>query len=72
MTNQSKLVEDWNTNNEIGTTVTRYMFVSPLRNPMTTKTRSEAWLMGGHTAMILVEGVAGGVMLESVVKSQVG
>ena len=31
-----------------------------------TKTRSEAWVMGGHTAMILLEGISGGYMLERV------
>lgn len=46
--------------------MTRYALINPLREPKETKTRSEAWLMGGHTAMVMVEGVAGGVMVESV------
>ncbi len=31
-----------------------------------TTTRSEAWLMSGHSAMILVEGISGGYLLERV------
>ena len=46
--------------------MTRYALLHPLREPQETKTRSEAWLMSGHTAMVMVEGVAGGVMVESV------
>lgn len=63
---QQKLVDDWNSRHPVGTPVTRYKLVHPLREPEETKTRSEAWLMGGHTAMVMVEGVAGGVMVESV------
>lgn len=62
---QQKHVDDWNAKHPIGTLVTRYKLVEPLREPQETKTRSEAWLMGGHTAMVLVEGVSGGVMVES-------
>lgn len=66
--NQAALVFEWNQANPIGTPVTRYTMINPLREPMETKTRSEAWLMGGHSAMVMVEGVAGGVLVESVVK----
>lgn len=65
---QQKLVDEWNFQHPVGTTVTRFKLVRPLRDPQPpTKTRSRAWLMGGHTAMVMVEGVAGGVMVESVV-----
>jgi hypothetical protein len=57
----------WNANFPVGTPVTRYKLINPLGDGQETKTRSEAWLMGGHTAMVMVEGVAGGVALESVV-----
>ena len=57
----------WNASYPIGTPVTRYKLISPLREPVATKTRSEAWLMGGHTAMIKVDGVAGAVTVESLV-----
>lgn len=65
--NQQKLVDEWNAKYPVGTPVTRYRLVSPLESPEYTKTRSEAWLMGGHTAMVMVEGVAGGVMVKSVI-----
>ena len=63
---QQKLVDEWNATHPVGTPVTRYKFVNPLREPQQTKTCSEAWLMSGHTAMVKVEGVTGGVMVESV------
>ena len=63
---QQKMVDDWNAKHPIGTALTRYKYVSPFIEPSETKTRSEAWLMGGHTAMVQVDGVAGGVSLESV------
>lgn len=31
-----------------------------------TKTRSEAWMLGGHTAVIMVEGISGCYSLERV------
>jgi len=64
---QQKLVDDWNAKHPVGTPVTRYALINPLRQPSETATRSEAWLMGGHTAMVMVNGVAGGVLVESVV-----
>lgn len=64
---EQAVVDTWNEKYPVGTSVTRYAMVSPLRLPIETKTRSEAWLMGGHTAMVMVEGVSGGVMVESVV-----
>jgi len=64
---QQKIVDAWNAKHPIGTPVTRYKLIGPLREPQETKTRSEAWVMGGHSAMVMVEGVAGGVLVESVV-----
>lgn len=66
-----KACEDWNAKYPIGTPVTRYRLIGPLKEPEATKTRSEAWVMGGHSAMVMVEGVAGGVVLESVVPKEV-
>ena len=34
---------------------------------ITTKTRSEAWLLGGHTATILIEGISGAYLLDRVI-----
>lgn len=63
---QEKRVEAWNRDCPIGTPVIRFKLINPLREPQETKTRSNAWLMGGHTAMVMVEGVSGGVMVDSV------
>jgi len=62
-------VAEWNATYPIGTPVTHYRYVTPPREGTQTKTRSEAWIMGGHSAMVMVEGVSvsGGVCLESVV-----
>ena len=62
-----QLVNDWNAQHPVGTRVTRYKLINPLREPTATATRSAAWVMGGHSAMVMVMGVAGGVALESVV-----
>lgn len=56
----------WNLSHPIGTPVMRYKLIAPLREGTETKTRSEAWVMGGHSVMVMVEGVSGGVLLESV------
>lgn len=60
------MIKEWNAKHPIGTPVIRWKLIDPLAEPKETKTRSEAWLMGGHSAMIMVEGVSGGVCLESV------
>ena len=70
MSKQNKLeagASRWNANYPPGTPVTRYRLIEPLREPEETRTRSEAWVMGGHSVMVMVEGVSGGVLLESVV-----
>ena len=58
------LVEEWNKlNPSIGTKV----FVKrDDGTTLETTTRSAAWLMGGHSAMIMVEGIAGGYSLDRV------
>jgi hypothetical protein len=61
-----KQINAWNAKYPIGTPVMRYKLIEPLREGNETKTRSEAWIMGGHSAMVMVEGVSGGVRLESV------
>lgn len=57
----------WNMHHSVGTPVMRYKLINPLSEGNETKTRSEAWVMGGHSVMVMVEGVAGGVLLDSVV-----
>lgn len=63
---QQRAADAWNAEYPVGTPVIRYKLIKPLREPELTKTREKAWLMGGHTAMVMVDGVAGGVVLESV------
>ena len=36
------------------------------------KTRSEAWVMGGHSAVVLVDGIAGGYSIERVTPCHAG
>ena len=60
-------VEKWNACHPIGTPVTRYAFINPLRGGADTKTRSAAWVIGAHAPVVLVEGVPGGVHLDSIV-----
>lgn len=59
-------VDDWNAQHPIGTAVT---VTDDFGKTSESKTRSAAWVMGGHSAMILLEGVSGGYMLERVVPS---
>lgn len=65
---QIKLVEDWRDVPE-GTPV---IVTKDRGEEFTTKTRSTPWMMGassrgpGHTAVIMVEGIAGGYLLERV------
>ncbi len=61
-------VDLFNKSFPIGTPVTRYKAINPLREPIPTKTRSKAWLLGGHTAVVKVDGIAGGVTIESLIK----
>ncbi len=62
----------WNHKHPIGTpvlyrSVTGYKAGETLRwpPPMETKTRSEAYVLSGHTAVVFVEGVAGCVALDA-------
>ena len=65
---QQKLVDEWNASHP-GTDVDViwHRLINPNREPVRTTTRSPAWLMGGHTAMIMVNGQTGGVALQGVV-----
>lgn len=39
---------------------------SPGADPIDTVTRSDAWLLSGHTGVVLIEGVSGAVALEAI------
>jgi hypothetical protein len=65
--NPQRVCDEFNKKHAVGTPVTRYKLIAPLREPQETRTRSVAWVMGGHSAMVMVDGLAGGVLVESVV-----
>ncbi len=56
-------VDDWNQQYPIGTTVT---VQRDNGNVLHTQTRSQAWVLSGHTAVIMVNGIAGGYDLDRV------
>lgn len=56
-------VSKWNDAHPVGTAVKVRMDGGDIK---LTTTTSEAWVMGGHSAMIKVEGISGGYMLERV------
>lgn len=60
---QTTMIEAFNEANQTGTEVDVKKDDGSI---VRTRTRSEAWLMGGHTAIILLEGISGGYMLERV------
>lgn len=56
----------FNAHYPVGSDVIRFPSTTRNDNGVPTKTRSEAWVMGGHSAMVMVEGHAGGVCLDCV------
>jgi hypothetical protein len=50
----------------IGSDVIRFKLVNPRRDGTPTKVRSEAWVMGGHSAVVLVDGFSGGQSLDAI------
>lgn len=58
--------DKWNAKHPVGTPVIRYKLIDPLEDGSSTVTTSEAWVMGGHSVMVMVGGVSGGVCIESV------
>lgn len=72
--NQAEEVRRWNKEHSIGTPVT---VEKDLGEIVKTKTRSVAWLLGadgqgvgGHTAVVALEGIAGGYLLSRVRATQ--
>ena len=53
----------WNEQNAIGTVVEVTLDDRSIKE---TKTASEAWVLGGHTAVIKLEGISGGFSLSRV------
>jgi len=63
-----KMVREWNTSYEIGTPV---YLTEDNGDIIETRTRSEAWLCGGHTAIVSVEGKSGGYLLSRIQAKEV-
>lgn len=62
---QLRLIEQFNSRVPVGTPV--LYWPCPRENEgRESVTRSEAWLLGGHTPVVLVEGYAGGIALSHV------
>lgn len=63
-------VEEWNTRHPVGTRVTAYPAVRPEDAPdgerLDTVTRSRAWVLGGHTPVVMVAGHCAGIALTHV------
>lgn len=64
---QATMVARWNERHRIGAEVNVTRDDGSI---MSTRTRSDAWLLGGHTAVIMVEGITGGYALERVSENQ--
>ena len=54
---------DWNVSVAVGSQVSVQLDDGSV---LETKTRSEAWVLGGHTAVVLLDGVTGGYLLSRV------
>ena len=58
-------VDEWNERHEVGAVV-HYWPGSRGAAPRVSRTRSEAWMLGDHTPVVMVEGYAGGIALTHV------
>lgn len=58
-------VAEWNRRHAVGAFV-RYHRIIGEGDGEATRSRSEAWVLSGHTAVVLVEGVSGCVCLDAV------
>lgn len=58
-----RMVTDWNRQCPVGSKV---LVRKDDRSTVETCTRSEAWEIGGHSALVSVEGISGGYDLERV------
>jgi hypothetical protein len=58
-----KQCDDWNRDNEIGAFVKVKMDSGEIRE---TRTRSEAQVLGGHSAVVWLEGISGCYLLDRV------
>lgn len=56
-------VNAWNKQHEPGTLVTVRLDDGTIKQ---TRTTSQAWMLGGHTVVVIVEGISGGYALDRV------
>ena len=59
------ICDRWNAEHKVGTPV-RYWPVFRTGEGHRSVTRSEAWLLGGHSPVVMVDGYAGGIALTHV------
>lgn len=60
--------EQFEKDHPLGTRVLCYKLLNPLREPEETEIVSTPWVMGGHSVMVKVKGVSGGVTIDSIEK----
>lgn len=63
VTAQIRAVRDWNDQYPVGTPCTVEMDSGEIR---ATKTRSSAWMLSGHTAVVMLDGISGAYLLSRV------
>lgn len=56
----------FNAHYPVGSDVIRFPTIHRNTDGTPTKTRSEAWVMGGHSAVVLVEGFSGSQSLDCI------
>lgn len=59
-------VDSFNSKNPVGTPVIYTSVKGDPTTAKTTKTRSEAWVLSGHSAVVMVEGVSGCVLVSHI------
>jgi len=68
MSRVQETVDKWNQANPVGTDVD---VTDDLGQVTGTRTRSEAWVLGGHTAVVQIEGKAGCMALSRVTRREI-
>lgn len=66
--NGERAAASWNAAHPVGTLVRYFPVYPPIEGvpPVETRTRSEAWVLGDGSVVVLVEGKSGGVFLSHI------
>lgn len=66
--NVARTAAFWNAAHPVGTLVRYFPVYPPIEGvpPVETRTRSEAWVLGDGSVVVLVEGKSGGVLLSHI------